>query len=603
MGPPASDARPPRPQSGSFAGADEVDIAGIADLLNPSASPVGGRSPPGTDAAQSATSQSQREEVKRRIAEDAAAEEAAGGAGPPASDSVALARSEEGAFPAFGGQCAACGEKAADGRKLSTCTQCKHVCYCGRACQLAGWHRGHKDSCGRGSPMGPKALLAAAPAAVIPFVREFGSCSEAIADACLNRLAHLSLVARDASAVEATLRALTADPDAIGAVLSTWRAHQDCPSVRDAAYMLTCGLAMFDKAAANEVAQAGGVEPLVESLKQQLQRTKMAETGVRAIRALADSGPAAKEALCEWGAAAVVARAMDVHRDDVPILLQSIAALGNLTHRAGVEGRRSVVANQGIEQTCRAMRARAKLQQMQAFGCKALRNFVAGDESSSACGEAAEVAHDAMTSFPENGEIQEDACAVLANVASVGLAAERSNASNLAEALPAIVKALKRFPTLGSPRHALHVITASLGTHAPALEAGALPEWLPPKGAARTCSTRSNVPATAADALAAAAAAASGAESSGLSPTFGTRSENKARAAATAADARAAAAAADPALVDTLRSETFTTVSFGSPEKAKPRARRPSASKEDALAVRQPTRACTHQPSTRAHVA
>ena len=51
---------------------------------------------------------------------------------------------------------------------------------------------------------------------------------------------------------------------------------------------------------------------------------------------------------------------------------------------------------------------------------------------------------------------------------------------NLVDALIPIAKAIRRFPSLGSPRHALHVITANLGSPKEALEAGCDVEWLPP---------------------------------------------------------------------------------------------------------------------------
>ena len=47
------------------------------------------------------------------------------------------------------------------------------------------------------------------------------------------------------------------------------------------------------------------------------------------------------------------------------------------------------------------------------------------------------------------------------------------------DALIPIAKAIRRFPRLGSPRHALHVITANLGSPKEALEAGCDIEWLP----------------------------------------------------------------------------------------------------------------------------
>ena len=100
---------------------------------------------------------------------------------------------------------------------------------------------------------------------------------------------------------------------------------------------------------------------------------------------------------------------------------------------------------------------------------------------------------DAMMYHDSNEAVQEHGAAVLANLASVDLGAKRMHDAthntelgdtqatrNLIDALVPICKAIRRFPRLGSPRHALHVITANLGSPKEALEAGAELEWLPP---------------------------------------------------------------------------------------------------------------------------
>ena len=97
-----------------------------------------------------------------------------------------------------------------------------------------------------------------------------------------------------------------------------------------------------------------------------------------------------------------------------------------------------------------------------------------------------------MMYHQENEAIQENGGAVLANVASVDLGAKRQHevkhgteladtqaTRNIIDALIPVCKAIKRFPHLGSPRHALHVITANLGSAKEALEAGAEVDWLP----------------------------------------------------------------------------------------------------------------------------
>lgn len=175
-------------------------------------------------------------------------------------------------------------------------------------------------------------------------------------------------------------------------------------------------------------------------------------------------------------------------------------------------GRLRLPSAQGVEGVCTILRkhidAEGKHEMLAAAGVSALRMCIAGDESGMICGAAADVAHtmttamtkylgieavvDCMMYHQPNEQIQEDGAAVLANVASVDLGAKRMHevkhgtevadtqaTRNLIDSLIPICKAIKRFPRLGSPRHALHVITANLGSPKEALEAGADPEWLP----------------------------------------------------------------------------------------------------------------------------
>ena len=100
---------------------------------------------------------------------------------------------------------------------------------------------------------------------------------------------------------------------------------------------------------------------------------------------------------------------------------------------------------------------------------------------------------DAMMYHLHNETIQENGAAVIANIASVDLGAKRQHEArhnteladtqatrNLVDALTPLCKAIRRFPRLGSTRHALQVVTANLGSPKEALEAGAELEWLPP---------------------------------------------------------------------------------------------------------------------------
>ena len=109
-----------------------------------------------------------------------------------------------------------------------------------------------------------------------------------------------------------------------------------------------------------------------------------------------------------------------------------------------------------------------------------------------ASGFGIECVVDCMMYHQKNELIQENGAAVIANVASVDLGAKRQHevnhgsevadtqaTRNLVDSLIPVCKAIRRFPRLGSPRHALHVLVANLGSPKEALEAGADPEWLP----------------------------------------------------------------------------------------------------------------------------
>mmetsp|Transcript_74899 Transcript_74899/g.206586 ORF Transcript_74899/g.206586 Transcript_74899/m.206586 type:complete len:128 (+) Transcript_74899:1462-1845(+) len=65
--------------------------------------------------------------------------------------------------------------------------------------------------------------------------------------------------------------------------------------------------------------------------------------------------------------------------------------------------------------------------------------------------------------------------AVLAHSTSADTQATR----NLVDALKPVVRAIHRFPNVPSPRHALQVLTANLGSTREALDAGADISWLP----------------------------------------------------------------------------------------------------------------------------
>ena len=61
-------------------------------------------------------------------------------------------------FEDFGMSCMACNAPAPEGKKLMACQRCKRVRYCSRKCQLTGWRRGHKESCGKCLPRPSKLI-------------------------------------------------------------------------------------------------------------------------------------------------------------------------------------------------------------------------------------------------------------------------------------------------------------------------------------------------------------------------------------------------------------------------------------------------------------
>jgi len=175
--------------------------------------------------------------------------------------------------------------------------------------------------------------------------------------------------------------------------------------------------------------------------------------------------------------------------------------------------RKYVIYNSGVEGVCAVMQKHLDEEgknQALAFTCvTSLRMMIAGDDTGMIVGMAADLAHmmttamtkylgiegvvDAMMYHQEHEMIQEHGAAILANVASVDLGAKRQHevmhnseiadtqaTRNIVDALIPVCKAIKRFPRLGSPRHALHVIVANLGSPKEALEAGAEIDWLPP---------------------------------------------------------------------------------------------------------------------------
>lgn len=414
-------------------------------------------------------------------------------------------------FEGLGEGCMACGKPPEPGKKLMGCQKCKsRVKYCSRACQLAGWRLGHKESCGKRQLPTPSKVAHGGPAAVLPLLSEFHACHGGLAYAAVSRLGQLAL---DEEHCEKHLRAMIDWPGGVAAIVKSMKCYAGHRELILPGYMLICALCATAKDGAAAVVQAEGLEPLVDLFKVSVDEPHLLTSGLRAMRQMASTGPTAKQLLVDQQGVFGIVWAMREHQEDVPLLLEAVGALSNIAYRGGVDVRKYVIYNSGVEAVCSVMRkhvdAEGRNGALAESGVTALRMMVAGDESGLICGTAADVAHamttsmtkylgieavvDAMMYHQGNETVQENGAAVIANVASVDLGAKRVHevkhgssiadtqaTRNLVDALIPIAKAIRRFPSLGSPRHALHVITANLGSPKEALEAGCDVEWLPP---------------------------------------------------------------------------------------------------------------------------
>ena len=411
-------------------------------------------------------------------------------------------------FEELGSRCMACNAYPEDGKKLLACQRCRHVKYCSRACQLTGWRRGHKESCGKPLPR-PSQVAGGSPEFVMRVLREFHAAHGALTFACLSRLGALAL---DPLNADKSLQHMVDMPGGIEAVVMAMQTYAGASELILPGYMLLCAFCSTSRTGAAAVVKAGGLQPLIDLFKVSVHDAHLLTAGLRAMKRMAETGPTAKQALIDGQGVYGIVWSMREHQDDVPLLMEAVHALGNIGYRGGADIRSYLIKNSGVEGICAIMRkhidAEGKNEELALQSVTALRMFIAGDDTGIICGSAADVAHtmttamakylgieavvDAMMYHQGNEMIQEHGAAVIANVASVDLGAKRQHevvhgsevadtqaTVNLVDSLIPVVKAIKRFPRLGSPRHALHVITANLGSPKEALEAGADPEWLP----------------------------------------------------------------------------------------------------------------------------
>jgi len=413
-------------------------------------------------------------------------------------------------FEDFGLHCMCCNAPPAEGKRLLACQKCKRVRYCSRACQLTAWRQGHKESCCRRALPTPSKVANGSPTQVLAILSEFQAAHGGLAFACLSRLGAYALDPEDCSM---HLRAMIDWPGGVAAIVKTMQTYSTARELVLPGYMLLCAVCQTAKEGAVAVVQSEGLLPMIDLFKVSVNEPHLLTAGLAAMKAMASTGPTAKQQMIDHMGVYAIVWAMRENQDDIPLLIEAIAALSNIAYRGGVDVRKYVIMNSGVEAVCTMMRkhvdATNKNEQLAQAGVTALRMMVAGDESGLICGSAADVAHaltttmtkhlgieavvDAMMYHLQNETIQENGSAVIANVASVDLGAKRQHevlhnsdvadtqaTRNLVDSLIPICKAIKRFPSLGSPRHALHVITANLGSPKEAFEAGAEIDWLPP---------------------------------------------------------------------------------------------------------------------------
>ena len=243
-------------------------------------------------------------------------------------------------FEGFGDCCMACGKPPEEGKKLLGCQKCKsRVKYCSRACQLAGWRLGHKESCGKRCLPTPSKVTYGSPAAVLPMLSEFHAAHGGLAYAIVSRLGSLALDEH----CEKHLRAMIDWPGGVAAIVKSMKCYAGHRELILPGYMLLCAVCSTAKEGAAAVVQAEGLEPIIDLLKVSVDEPHLLAAGLRAMRQMAATGPTAKQQLIEKQGVYGIVWAMREHQDDVPLLTQAVHALGNLAYRGGVDVRKYVL--------------------------------------------------------------------------------------------------------------------------------------------------------------------------------------------------------------------------------------------------------------------
>ncbi|KAL1527700.1 hypothetical protein AB1Y20_009086 [Prymnesium parvum] len=405
--------------------------------------------------------------------------------------------------------CACCGKLPDADSALARCQRCKKVRYCSRKCQLAAWKAGHNKSCGSRLPR-PSTVSNGSVASSAAALHEFGLAEGSLLQGTLSRICNGVL---DPEVSELSVREMHENAG-VEAIVRVLGANQDNKELRFKALMLLSAAAVASKDGALAVLRAEATDWLVRCLGDVTSSGDpgIISTAVRALGKIAQTGVTGKEAVVDARGPFHMMAIMKEYQGHVELMCDVISSLGSVAYRGGIKCRKDVIWNSAPDGVVSVLRQHVTADGVNELlahhSCAALRYFIAGDDAGVICGSAAELAHmmataitahlgietivDTMMWHGGNEDIQENGSAVIANICSVDLGAKRQAAvlahsavadtqasRNIVDALIPIVKAIRRFPNAPSPRHALQVITANLGSAKEALEAGADMSMLP----------------------------------------------------------------------------------------------------------------------------
>ena len=160
-------------------------------------------------------------------------------------------------FDCFTTRCMSCGKEA---EKLLVCQRCKKARYCSRPCQLQGWRRGHKETCGCPRPT-PGKIARGTPQVAIAALREFGCAHGGLAHTAMSKLAAFAL---DPEHSEKNLRAMIDWPGGIEAIVNAMKAYPARSELTLPGYMLLCAVCSTAKEGAVACVQAEGLDCIID---------------------------------------------------------------------------------------------------------------------------------------------------------------------------------------------------------------------------------------------------------------------------------------------------------------------------------------------------